>query len=172
MGLKLFTPFRFCFLCCFLTPQQQNFIAISFFLRYYEKRVKYRAGVVQWQNTSFPSWIRGSDSPHPLQKKEYPSRVLFLFVRDIEGNRTRTGIERKKASRMLFSEMVRAPAWAKDGRFCATSYKRKRCKFPSPAQLSFRSPTGRCCSFFSCGYIGGNRTRTGIERKKASRMLF
>ena len=25
------------------------------------------AGVVQWQNTSFPSLIRGFDSPHPLQ---------------------------------------------------------------------------------------------------------
>ena len=24
------------------------------------------ADVVQWQNTSFPSWLRESDSPHPL----------------------------------------------------------------------------------------------------------
>ncbi len=26
------------------------------------------AGVVQWQNTSFPSLIRGFDSPHPLYR--------------------------------------------------------------------------------------------------------
>ena len=26
------------------------------------------AGVVQWQNSSLPSWPRGSDSHHPLQK--------------------------------------------------------------------------------------------------------
>ena len=25
------------------------------------------AGVAQWQSTSFPSWLRGFDSHHPLQ---------------------------------------------------------------------------------------------------------
>ena len=29
------------------------------------------AGVVQWSNTSLPSWIRGFDSHHPL-KDEFP----------------------------------------------------------------------------------------------------
>ena len=27
----------------------------------------HNAGVVQWQNTSFPSWVRGFDSLHPLK---------------------------------------------------------------------------------------------------------
>ena len=30
------------------------------------------AGVVQWQNTSLPSWIRGFDSHHPLCGAETP----------------------------------------------------------------------------------------------------
>ena len=38
------------------------------------------AGVVQWQNPSLPSWLRGSDSLHPLQTKHPFGCFLFRFV--------------------------------------------------------------------------------------------
>ena len=37
------------------------------------------AGVVQWQNTSLPSWPRGFDSPHPLQPR--PQRRQLVVTR-------------------------------------------------------------------------------------------
>ena len=54
----------------------------AYFIRY--------AGVVQWQNTSLPSWIRGFDSHHPLfacpkmdtRKKDCASN-LFLSIKII-----------------------------------------------------------------------------------------
>src|SRR5438128_6422492 len=35
----------------------------------YTVRRPHHAGVVQWQNASFPSSKRGFDSPHPLRRK-------------------------------------------------------------------------------------------------------
>ena len=37
------------------------------------------AGVVQWQNPSLPSWLRGSDSLHPLQTK-HPFGCFFFAL--------------------------------------------------------------------------------------------
>ena len=38
------------------------------------------AGVAQWQSSSLPSWLRGSDSRHPLQQQSegLPSSALHL----------------------------------------------------------------------------------------------
>ena len=41
------------------------------------------AGVVQWQNTSFPNWIRGFDSLHPLSsfaKATDDSLVYYVYI--------------------------------------------------------------------------------------------
>ena len=49
-------------------------------LEYNQKR---RAGVVQWQNGSFPSFGRGFDSHRPLQiLKHLRSRAVFHFFQN------------------------------------------------------------------------------------------
>ena len=44
------------------------------------------AGVVQWQNGSFPSFIQGFDSPHPLQVEvqKGPERAFFVGFTGLE----------------------------------------------------------------------------------------
>ena len=52
------------------------------------------AGVVQWQNTSFPSWIRGFDSLRPLHKYAgIASAILAYLIEALIGNRTREGVD-------------------------------------------------------------------------------
>jgi hypothetical protein len=45
------------------------------------------AGVAQWQSTSFPSWLRGFDSLHPLQISR-PCIVMQGFLFESEANIT------------------------------------------------------------------------------------